>query len=114
MVFPAVRLHQLYSLTLYDGLDIIFEDLDMINMDVLKEVVTTKILGNIHIVNKSLRINTLDNVITIIGHKINDSTYMVKRDGTGDIMLLTYKCSNTTVLTAIEYLYHMYISVNKS
>ena len=111
MVFPAVRLHQLYSINFYDGLDIIFEDLDIVNMDRLKEVVTTKELGYIEIVNKRLSINTNTSSITITGHKINDSTYIVKRDGTGDIFIIDYKCSNENVLTAIEYLYHMYRSL---
>ena len=108
MVFPAVKLHQLYSINLYNGLDIIFEDLAMLNIDVLAEAINTKQLGYVQIVNKSLTINTNTNFMTIIGHKINDSTYIVKRDGTGDIFILTYKCSDTDILTAIEYLYHMY------
>ena len=36
MVFPTVKLHHLYSLNLYEDLDIIFEDLSMINMDNIK------------------------------------------------------------------------------
>lgn len=113
MVFPAVKLHQLYSVNFYDGLDILFEDLDMINMDVLKEVVKTKELGIIQITN-SLRINTDTKSMTIIGHKMNDSMYIVKRDGTGDMFILTYKCSNTDIVTGIEYLYHMVKSVQIS
>jgi hypothetical protein len=106
MVFPAVKLYQLYSVNFYDGLDIIFEDLDMINMDRLKEVAMTKQLGQIQIVDRSLSINTNTNSMTIVGHKINDSTFIVKRDGTGDIFILTYKCPESNILTGLEYLYN--------
>ena len=111
MVFPAVKLHQLYSLNFYDGLDIIFEDLDIVNMDNLKEIVKTKQLGRIEIVDKSLTMNTDTKSITIIGHKINETTFIVKRDGSGDIFIMTYKCSDENVLTAVEYMYHMYKSL---
>jgi hypothetical protein len=113
MVFPAVKLHQLYSLNFYDGLDIIFEDLDMINMDRLKEVAMTKQLGYIQIVNRSLTINTDAKFMTITGHKINNSTYIVKRDGSGDVFILTYNCPDSNILSGLEYLYHMYQSVKK-
>jgi hypothetical protein len=108
MVFPAIRLHQLYSLNLHDGLDIIFEDLSMLDMKVLEDVVNTKRLGNIQIVDKILSINTNTKTVTIFGYQINDSTYIVKRNGSADITMITYKCSDKDVLTAIEYLYHMY------
>ena len=111
MVFPAVKLHQLYSINFYDGLDIIFEDLEMVNMDRLKEVATTKQLGYIQIVDRSLTVNTEANSMTITGHKINESTFIVKRDGTGDIFIMDYKCSNDNILRGIEYLYHMYKSI---
>jgi hypothetical protein len=111
MVFPAVKLHQLYSVNFYDELDIIFEDLDMVNMDRLKDIVRTKKLGHIQIVDRSLTINTNTNSMTITGHKINDSTFIVKRDGTGDIFILTYKCPESNILTGLEYLYHMYNSL---
>ena len=36
-MYPAVNLNQLYSLHLYDGLEIIFEDLKMLDYEALKE-----------------------------------------------------------------------------
>ncbi len=113
MVFPAIKLHQLYSLNLYDGLDIIFEDLSMLNIECLKEVVETKKLGYISIVNNILSINTNEKTIQVIGNKINNSTYIVNREGKGDIILLKYKCSDENILTAMEYLYHMYRTLVK-
>jgi hypothetical protein len=108
MVFPAIRMHQLYSLNLYDGLDIIFEDLNVLNMEALEKVVRTKQLGNISIVDKILNINTDSKTITICGHQINSSTYIITQYRSSDITLIQYKCSDSNILTAIEYLYHMY------
>ena len=83
----------------------------MINMDRLKEVAMTKQMGHIQIVDRSLTINTNTHSMTITGHKINESTFIVKRDGTGDIFIMDYKCSNDNILRGIEYLYHMYKSI---
>ena len=107
MVYPAVKLNQFYSLNLYDGLDIIFEDLDMIDLDVIKEAVKNKYSGNIVLVNNVLSINTKEKSITIIGYKINNSTYIVNNKGSGDITLIKYKCNDDVIFTGLEYLYHM-------
>jgi hypothetical protein len=108
MVYPAIKLHQLYSLNLYDGLDIIFEDLSMLNIKTLEDVMKTKQIGNINFVDRILSINTREKTIQIVGNKINESTYIINKQGRGDIILLNYKCSDEKVFTAIEYLYHMY------
>ena len=102
-MYPAVNLNQLYSLHLYDGLEIIFEDLKMLNCEVLKE--TNK---QIIIIVPTVVINMNKKVITITGHKINDSTYMVNRDGRGDVVTFVYQCSNEDIITGIGYLYQMY------
>lgn len=107
MVWPAIRLHQFYSINFYDGLDIIFEDLSMINLDAIKEIVTEKLSGNITIVDRALKINTEDKSMLIVGHKINKTTYMVKKDTSGDLLWQKYKCSDEDIITAIEYLYDM-------
>ena len=92
MVLPAVKLHQLYSLNFYDGLDVIFEDLEMVNMNNLAEVIKTKKYDRIEIVDKLFRINTIDRTIIIIGNKINDTTYIINKAGKGDILILSYNC----------------------
>ena len=107
MVFPAVKLHQLYSLNLYDGLDVIFEDLEMVDMNNLAEVINTKNYDKIDIVPGLFMINTVNKSMMIVGHKINDKTYMINNARGGDIMLLNYKCDNQNIITGIEYLYHM-------
>jgi hypothetical protein len=108
MVFPAIKLNKLYSLNLYEEIDIIFEDLSILDIDSLKEVVSRKKFGNISIVKNSVSINTDTKIIKIIGYKINNSSYIVNREGNGDINVAMYKCSDENILTAIEYLYHMY------
>lgn len=102
-MYPAVNLNQLYSLQLYDGLEIIFEDLKMLDYEELKE--TNK---QIIIIVPTVVINMNKKLITITGHKINDSTYMVNRDGRGDIITFVYQCSNEDILTGIGYLYQIY------
>jgi hypothetical protein len=107
MVFPAVKLHHLYSLNLYDELDVIFEDLEMVDMNNLAEVINTKNYDKIDIVPGLFMINTVNKSMMIIGHKINNRTYMINKDRGGDITLLTYKCDTQNIVTGVEYLYHM-------
>lgn len=103
-MYPAIKLNQLYSLHLYDGLDIIFEDLKMLDSNVLKEVNNLDIIQIV----PNIIINMNKKLITIIGYKINDSTYMVNRDGRGDVVTFVYQCSNEDILTGIGYLYQIY------
>ena len=110
MVFPAVKLHQLYSLNLYDGMDIIFENLEMVNINNLEEVIKTENYDIIKVVNRIFTINTRDRTITISGHKINNKTYIINMAGKGDLMLLHYSCKNEDIITGIKYLYYMYKS----
>jgi len=63
MVFPAVHLHHFHSLNLYDGLDIIFEDLNILDFEVLKR---RTIADNIDLVPNILRINTVEKSIFIV------------------------------------------------
>ena len=77
MVFPAVKLHQLYSLNLYDGMDIIFENLEMVNINNLEEVIKTENYDMIKVVNRIFTINTSNKSVTIYGHKINNKTYII-------------------------------------
>jgi hypothetical protein len=113
MVCPAVRLHQLYSLNLYNGLDIIFENLEMVDKDNLAEVINTKNYDRIEIVDKLFVINTINRTMTIVGNKINDTTYIINKAGNGDIMILNYNCEKEHIISGIEYLYHICTRINK-
>lgn len=108
MIFPAVKLHQLYSLNLYENFDVIFESLEMVDMNNLSEAIKSNDFDNVVVVPKLLSINTKDKTITIVGHKINNKTYMLNKAGNGDIYFLNYNCEKQNIVTGIEYLYHMH------
>ncbi len=108
MVWPSVNNHNFYSLNLYDGLDIIFEDLSMMDVESLKWAVETKDMTLVSVVKDLFTINTVDKTLTITGYQLNDSTYFVPKKRRGDLMFVGFSCTNATILTGIEYLYHMY------
>ena len=108
MVCPAVKLHQLYSINFFKDLDIIFEDLRLLDIDVLQHVATSKKLGNVQLVDKWLSINTTEKTIFIQGCNLNNSFYLVNKEGNGVATTIHYTCSDHDILTGIEYLYHMY------
>jgi hypothetical protein len=107
MIFPAVRLHHLYSLHLYDGLDIIFEDLSMIDINVLETTIKERNVNRIEIVPHTLSIDIKEKAIIIHGNRVNSKTYMINKDRIGDIYMISYDCSNSCIYTGLEYLYHM-------
>jgi hypothetical protein len=111
MVFPAIRLHQLYSFNLCENIDIIFEDLSQINIEELKQCIISKKYENISVVKDIFNIDTNSKTITLIGNKINDKTYIVKINKDGELIKINYTCSNDYVKTCIEYLYHMYMNL---
>ena len=96
----AIRQYNLSSLCL--DIEILFEDLSMLNSNVLTNKQIIQIVPNI------LIINTIEKCITIVGHKINNSTYMVNREGRGDTFRLSYKHSDEYILNAIQKLYKAY------
>ena len=108
-MYPAINLHHLYSLHLYDELDIIFEDMKMLDNKVLNKVAETKELGDIHLVPDILSINTIEKFISIVGYKINNNTYILNHNGVN--VKVHYTCSEKDILTAIEYLYQMYRNI---
>ena len=107
MVYPAVKLHQLYALNISSEIDIVFEELSQINLNDLKYIVLNKLYDNIQIIPGQLVIDTKNNEITFIGHKLNNNTYILGVDKSGTEYKLKYS-SNEDMITGIEYLYHMY------
>ncbi len=108
MYYPAINLHHLYSLNVCEGIDVIFESLEMVNMNNLAEAIKSNNFDNVVVVPKILSINTKERTMTIMGHKINDKTYIINKAGNGDIYFLNYNCEKQIVVTGIEYLYHMH------
>ncbi len=115
MVFPEIRLHQLYSLNLCEDLDIIFEDLSMIDIKHIEDVIKSLTYDKLSIVPGILTINTTNNTISLTGNKINSTTYMINKQGRGDILFITYNIPTQNIITCLEHLYHIYKSLyNKS
>jgi len=78
----------------------------MLDYSVLKKIVETKVLGDIHLIPNTLIINTNEQNITVVGYKINKSTYFVNHAGNGNV--ITFNYSDVDILTAIRYLYQIY------
>lgn len=85
-----------------------FEDLSLLDIDMLHHVATSKQLGHVQLVDKWLSINTAEKTISIQGCKLNDSLYLINKEGNGVATTIHYTCSDHDILTGIEYLYHMY------
>ena len=103
----AIRQYNVTSLYL-DDIEILFENLSMIDNNIIKNVITTKKLGIIQIIPNILIINTSDKSITIVGYKINKSKYMLTCEGRGDTLTMPYKHSDEYMLKAIQKLYEAY------
>ena len=83
-----------------------FEDLYMIDLEHLEATIKlTK--EEIILVPNTLTINTKNRTITIVGYRINATTWFVTNSGKGNIYLNNYNCSNETILEGIKYIYHI-------
>jgi hypothetical protein len=114
---PRINLHQLHSLYLYEKLDIIFESLDMINIDDIrniKDIIKNNNLDNLIVVKDIFKINFKDRHILLIGNKINSNQYIINKDGRGDIFSIKYTCSDDIILKGIEYLYNIYKNISQN
>jgi hypothetical protein len=107
MLFPAIKQNKLYSVQFSKDLDIMFEDFNAIDIANLGETIKTANYENIVIIPNVLSINTKNNTITIIGHRINNSTWLVTKAGKGKIYINNYSCSNDTIIEGIKYIYHI-------
>ena len=81
-MYPAVKPCNLYSLHLYDGLDIIF-DLQLHNIFTIDE-----------------------KYIKIVGYKLSGSTYIVNENGYN--INIEYTCLKEVITTGMEYLQQIY------
>jgi len=107
MVYPVIRLNQLYSLNLFQGLDIIFEDLSLIDIKALETAIKTKNYDVVTIVPRALTINTKKKSISVFGQRISNKTYIINHERLGDINLISYDCPEKNIIQGLEYLYHM-------
>jgi hypothetical protein len=107
MSCPGVHLHQLYSVHLSDEIEVLFSNLQMVDKDALGEFLKTN-KKSVSIVPGKLSVNLVHKQITISGFALNEKRFMVCENPGSTSYILTYKTENKNVLTAIEYLYHMY------
>ena len=111
MVYPRIHCQQFYSFSPDEHLTIMFEDLDMISLEHLATIVRTKSYANFTLIPELLTFDTINKTINLRGNRINNTTYIVQRNGGGDLFTISYTCSNEDIITGIEYLYHMYKSL---
>ncbi len=79
----------------------------MVDLKSVSEAIGTNKYERIEVVPGIFSINTVEKTMTIVGHKINNSTYIINKAGKGDITLLGYKCDTQNIVTGLEYLCHM-------
>ncbi len=111
MVFPRIQQQRFYSFSPDEHLTIIFENLAMISLEKLGNLVQTKSYENFTLIPELLSIDTVHKRFYVRGSKINDTTYVLQQNGSGDFFTIPYTCSDEDVITGIEYLYHMYKSL---
>ncbi len=105
---PKIQTLHYIAVTFSEHLTLAFESLDVICLEALGQIVHTKAYDQIPLIPNQVYINTVDKVFTIVGSKINESTYIIQKNGGGEEVHISYDCSNECIITAIEYLYHMY------
>ena len=108
---PKIKFLQFYAMSFDEHLTLAFESLDLISLEALGQIVHTKSYDHIELIPKLVYINTIDNTIIIVGSQINDSTYIIQKNGGGEQHYFSYDCSKESIITAIDYLYHMYKSL---
>jgi len=104
--FPAVKLNQLYSIQFYESLNIIFENINMIDMNLLEDAITNK-TDTIILIPYQAQIDTMSQQIIFSGHKLNDTTYFMTQSNKANSIFIPYECSNSVIWQGIEYLYHL-------
>jgi hypothetical protein len=108
MVVPAVKLHMYYSLNLDESLDVIFEDIEMLDLDALNSIVKTKNVDIVSVIKNRFTINSQKKLITLNGYRINDTTFFIPKAVCEEVSFLNCDIKEKNILTGIEYLYHMY------
>lgn len=109
-IYPAVQLQQYYSFCLADNIHILFEDFSLVDGDSLYKAIQTKKYENVCVVKDKMYINTVNDMISVVGTIISDGTYMISQGPYGKTQHIQYTCPTQTIVEAIQLLYHMYSS----
>jgi hypothetical protein len=106
MQFPCIKLYQLYSFCVEDSVRVIFEELDMVNIEEIHDAIQSKRNGVVSIAD-SLRLDTSTKTIQLTGYQLNKNTWIVTKDKKGDGYSIQCTADKKDIQTALEYLYHM-------
>ena len=97
----------MYSIAFSKNIEIIFSNLDLINMDELKEFLDSKQSGKVNVVSRALSLDLKDGSIAIVGHKIRENTWIISEDRVGELMIIKHDISDEQIRIALGYTYHM-------
>jgi len=56
------------------------------------------------IIKNKFCISTVEKTISITGHKLNDTTYIVTKEGVGSDIVIPYQCPEADIREAVAYL----------
>jgi hypothetical protein len=110
-IYPKIQQHIFYSLNLSPELNIIFENLDMININNLKKIIETKSYDVIELIPQKCIFDNINNKLTIFGNKINDKTYMINKNINYSIIEIQYEDLKKNIIAGLEYLYHIMVNL---
>ena len=109
-IYPAVQLYHYYSFNVADTVHILFEDFSLVDGDSLHKAIRDKKYDNVCVVKDKMYINTVNEMIGVVGTNISDGTYMISHGLYGKTQQIPYTCSHQTMVDGIQLLYHMYNS----
>ncbi len=97
----------MYSIAFSKDMDVILTNLDLINIDELKEFLDSKQSGKVNVVSHALSLDLKGDSIAIVGHKIRENTWIISEDRSGELMIFKHNISDEQIRTALDYTYHM-------
>ena len=107
-IYPSVRLHSFYSIDLADDIQILFEHMSIIDASYLEDAIRNKKYDNVCIVKDKMYINTVNQIISVVGTKFTDGKYMISNGYYGITHHIHYTCPDQRVIDGIQLLYHMH------
>ena len=106
MIYPCVTSPSIYSLNFTNSIHVMFESIDMIDIQNLETTLKTK-HNILKIVPQIFDVNMNTKMVHIYGYKINDTTYIITKNASGTEFIVPYTCPDSQIVTGVEYLCHM-------